>query len=132
MMEGDDIIVRQFFIFFVEYFDEVDVFRDRRDDDDISSGEVFFMKSFAEKLRIELQGIFDQPFRQRIGLDEIIGLVPVLDDTIIFVHLLQRTHSQVQYFHTMIKSVLDLDRFTEIFRDIEQDKIIFFQIISQK
>lgn len=132
MMERDDIIVRHFFIFFVECLYEVDVFRDRGDDDDISSDKILFTESFAEHLRIELQGIFDQPFRQRIGLDEFIGLIPVLDDTVVLVHLLQCTHSQVQCLYAMIESVLDLDRLTGIFCDIQQDEIIFLQIVPQE
>ncbi len=76
------------------------------------------MESLAEKLRIELQRLFDQSFRQWIRLDEIIGFVPVLDDTVILVHLLQRTHSQIQRIHGIIESVLDFDRFAGIFCDI--------------
>ena len=38
MMERHDIIVRHLLIFFVEGIDEVDIFRDRGDDDDIRSG----------------------------------------------------------------------------------------------
>lgn len=93
MMERYDVVVRHLLILFIEGLDEVDVFRDRGDDDDVGSGEVLFMEPFAEQLRIELQRLFDQPFRQWIGLDEIVGLVPVLDDAVIFVHLLERTHS---------------------------------------
>lgn len=38
MMERHDVVVRHFLVFFVEGLDEVDVFRDRGDDDDIRSG----------------------------------------------------------------------------------------------
>ena len=88
MMERDDIIIRHFLILFVECLDEVDVFRDRGDDDDVRSGKILFVEPFAEQLWIELQRLLDQSFRQRIRLDEIVCLVPVLDDAIIFVHLL--------------------------------------------
>ena len=54
MMERNDEIVRQFFIFFVEYLDEVYVFRDRGNDDDISSDQIFLIESFTEELRIKL------------------------------------------------------------------------------
>lgn len=54
MMERDDIIICHFFIFFVEGLDEVNIFGDRGDDDDIRSDKFFFIKSFAEKFRIEL------------------------------------------------------------------------------
>ena len=54
MMEGDDIIIRHFLIFLVESLDEVHVFRDRGDDDDVRSGKILFMESFAKELRIEL------------------------------------------------------------------------------
>ena len=32
----------------------------------------------------------------------------------------------------MIESVLDFDRFAGMLRDIEEDKIIFFQIVSEE
>jgi len=53
-MEGDDIIIRHFLIFLVESLDEVHVFRDRGDDDDVRSGKILFMEPFAKELRIEL------------------------------------------------------------------------------
>lgn len=132
MMERHDIIVGHFFILFVEGLDEVDVFRDRGDDDDIRSDKILFMKSFAEKLRIKLQRLFDEIFCKRILLDEIVGLIPILDDSVVFVHLFQCAHSQVQGFDAMVKSVLDLDRLAEVFGDIEENKIIFFEIVSEK
>ena len=132
MMERHDEIVRQFFIFFVEYFDEVYVFRDRRNDDDVGSDQIFFIESFTEELRIKLQRLFDQVSRKRIRLDEIVGLVPVLYDTVVFVHLLQCAHSQVQCLYFVIESVLDFDGFAGVLCDIEEDKIIFFQIVSEE
>ena len=93
MMKWDDIIVRHFFIFFVECLDKVYVFRDRRDDDDIRSDKIFFFKSFTKELRIKLQSLFYQVSSEGIRLDEIIGLISILDDTVIFVHLFQRAHS---------------------------------------
>ena len=131
-MERHDIIVGHFFVLFVEGLDEVDVFRDRRNDDDIRSDKILFMKSFAEKLRIKLQRLFDEIFCKRILLDEIVGLIPILDDSVVFVHLFERAHSQVQGFDAMVKSVLDLDRLAEVFGDIEENKIIFFEIVSEE
>lgn len=49
-MEGDDIVVRHLLILFIEGLDEVGVFRDRGDYDDIGSGQVLFLESFAEEL----------------------------------------------------------------------------------
>lgn len=131
-MEWYDVVVRHFFVLFIESFDEVNVFRDRGDDNDVRSGEIFFIESFAEKLWIELQCLFDEISGKRILFDEIIGLVPILNDTIIFVHLFQCSHPQVERVHRLIESVLDFYRFARMLSDIEQDKIIFFQIIPQK
>lgn len=90
------------------------------------------MEPFAEELRIELQRLLDQILRQRILFDEIIGLVPVLDDAVIFVHLLERRHSEVQRVDGMVESVLYLDGLAGILGDIEQHEIVFFQIIPQE
>ena len=54
MMERYDIIIGGFLIFLVESLDEMHVFRDRRNDDHVRSGKIFFMKPFAEELRVEL------------------------------------------------------------------------------
>lgn len=132
MMKRQDKIVAYFFVFLVECFDEVDIFGDRRDNDDVRSDQIFFVKSFAEKLGIKLQSVGDKVSRKRIFFDEFVGLVPVLDDSVVFVHLLQCAHSQVQRLYRVIKSVLDFDRFARIFGDIEQDKIVFFEIVPQK
>ena len=132
MMERDHIVVRQFFIFVVEGLDEVDVFRDRGDDDDVRSGQSFFVESFAEKLRIELQRLFDELFGERILLDEIIGLVPILDYSVVFVHLFQCAHPEIERIHGVIESVLDLDGFSGMLGNIEQHEIIFFEIVSEE
>lgn len=132
MMEGHDIIIGRLLIFLVESLDEMYIFRDRRNNDHVRSGKIFFVEPFAEELRIKLQRLYNQAFRQGVWLYEIVGLVPILNDTVVFIHLLQCAHSQVQYLYAMIKSVLDLDRFAAIFRDIQQHKIIFLQVISEE
>ena len=48
MMERDDIIIRQFLILLIERVDKVHVFRYLRNDDDVSSDEVFLVQPFAE------------------------------------------------------------------------------------
>lgn len=95
MMERYDIIVRHFLIFLIEGLDEVDIFRDRGDDDDVCSGQILFMESFAEEVRIKLQRLLDELLGERILFDKIIGLVPVLHDSVILVHLLEGAHSQI-------------------------------------
>ncbi len=110
-MKRYDIVVCHFFIFFVEGFDEVDVFRDRGNNYDISSDKMFFIESFAKELRIELQRFFDEISCKWILFDEIIGLIPILDDTIVFVHLFQCTHSEVEGIHCLIESILNFDCF---------------------
>ena len=79
-----------------------------------------------------MQCLFDEISGKRILFDEIVGPVPILDDTVVFVHLLERCHSQIQGIHAVVESILDFDRFARMFGDIEQDKIIFFEIVSQK
>ncbi len=132
MMEGDDIVIGQLPILFIEGVDEMHVLGDRWDDDDVSSGKSFLIESFTEELGIESQGIFDQIPGEWIRFDEIIGLVPILDDTVVLVHLFQCTHAEIEGLDAMIESILDLDRFAAIFRDIEQYEIIFLEVIPQE
>ena len=95
MMEGDDIIIRKFLIFSIEGVDEMDIFGNRRNDDDIIADKVLLLQSLAEELRIKFEGIGHESLSQWIRFDDIKFFVSILDDTVIFVHLFQGTESEV-------------------------------------